>query len=262
MTTPWMKFYPTDWRSDPALRMCTLAARGLWLDMLCIMHEAHPYGQLLINGHSPTDTQLGVLIGASPDQITALLGELASAGVFSRTSAGVIYSRKMSRMRKKALTARNNGRKGGNPSLGKEREKPPLDNPPLNPGVNPEVKTQKLEARKKKRNTNVFPKKARQFPVDWMPSESAIEYCISKQFDQTQIGQMVEDCTNHHRSKGSTFKDLDAAFRTWASNQIKFHGHPDAQRRKASGKSDTNPSNSGMAGDATLDAIAIAARAF
>lgn len=126
MGEPWMKFYTSDWRSDPRLRMCSMASRGLWIEMICLMHEAIPYGHLLVSGHCPTDAQLSVLAGAPSDQITALLGELESAGVFSRTREGVIYSRKMSRMAKKAATARNNGKKGGNPTLCNETENRPL----------------------------------------------------------------------------------------------------------------------------------------
>lgn len=89
---PWLKFYPLDWRGDPKLRMCSMAARGLWIEILSLMHEAAPYGHLLVNGKSPTDTQIAVLAGAPSDQITDLLGELETAGVFSRTKDGVIYS--------------------------------------------------------------------------------------------------------------------------------------------------------------------------
>lgn len=143
MKNPFLKFYTSDWRSDPALKMCSMAARGLWIELICLMHEASPYGHLLVNGHSVTDAQLGALVGAPPEQITALLGELEAAGVFSRTRAGVIYSRKLTRLAKKAATARNNGRKGGNPSLSNTTENPPLDNPELNP----EDKPQKPESR-------------------------------------------------------------------------------------------------------------------
>lgn len=129
MADPWFKFFPTDWRQDPKLRICGLEARGLWIEMIALMHQATPYGHLLVSGQPPTDTQLAMLVGCTPDQITRLVGELETAGVFSRTRTGVIYSRKMSRMQKKAATARNNGKKGGNPSLGKERESPTLDNP-------------------------------------------------------------------------------------------------------------------------------------
>lgn len=128
MTDPWLKFYPTDWRSDPKLRMCGLSARGLWIELISIMHEATPYGHLLVSGLAPTDTQLAVLVGASSDQIPALCGELETAGVFSRTREGVIYSRRMTRVAKKSAIARKNGKNGGNPTLRKQRENPPSDN--------------------------------------------------------------------------------------------------------------------------------------
>nr|WP_050804230.1 hypothetical protein [Paracoccus sp. TRP] len=143
MSDPWLKFYPTDWRSDPALRMCSMAARGLWIEMIALMHEAVPYGHLLVAGRSPTDAQLAVLVGAPSDQIPELLGELDAAGVFSRTREGVIYSRKMTRTAKRTAIARKNGKKGGNPSLSKDRDNPPSDNPPDKGGD----KTQKPEAR-------------------------------------------------------------------------------------------------------------------
>jgi hypothetical protein len=62
---PWMKFYPADWRADPALRMCSLAARGLWMEILSIMHEADPRGSLLINGNTIGAKQLASLCGAT-----------------------------------------------------------------------------------------------------------------------------------------------------------------------------------------------------
>lgn len=143
MSDPWLKFYPTDWRSDPKLRMCGLAARGLWIEMISIMHEASPYGHLLVSGLAPTDAQLAVLVGTSPDQIPALRGELESAGVFSRTREGVIYSRRMTRVAKKSAVAKKNGKNGGNPTLLKQRGNSASDNQkPTDP-----VKPQKPEAR-------------------------------------------------------------------------------------------------------------------
>ena len=121
--TPWMKFYPQDWRADEKLRLCSLAARGLWIEMLAIMHRSERYGHLLIAGRVPTDAQLAVQVGASPQQVSECLGELDSAGVFSRAASGAIYSRRMTRDHKKAQTARKNGKNGGNPSLCKNGEK-------------------------------------------------------------------------------------------------------------------------------------------
>ena len=120
-TSPWLKFYPADWQADQALRLCSLAARGLWVECMCIMHRAVPYGHLVVNGQSVTAAQLAVLAGTLPDQIPDLLGELETAGVFSRTRQGVVYSRRMTRDDKKARVARKNGKSGGNPKLCKTK---------------------------------------------------------------------------------------------------------------------------------------------
>lgn len=142
-SAPWVKWYWADWRSDPRLRMCSLAARGLWAEMLALMHEASPYGHLLVAGRAPTDAQLAVLAGAPSDQIPGLLGDLEAAGVFSRTREGVIYSRRMVRDEKRARQSRKNGKTGGNPSLRKQKEILSRDNPQ----DKPRDKTQKPEAR-------------------------------------------------------------------------------------------------------------------
>ncbi|HEY8343358.1 MAG TPA: hypothetical protein VIK75_10270 [Calditerricola sp.] len=149
---PWIKFYPADWRSDPRLRMCSLGARGLWMEMLALMHEASPYGYLLVSGVAPTDAQLAVLAGAQSDQIPELLAELETAGVFSRTKEGVIYSRRMVRDEKKANHARKIGKKGGNPTLRKQREISAQDNPSDNGG---DI-TQRPEARSQSEKTYLF----------------------------------------------------------------------------------------------------------
>ncbi|MCZ4279792.1 hypothetical protein O4H49_03310 [Kiloniella laminariae] len=112
---PWFKFYPTDWRADAGLKLCSLGARGLWIEMLAIMHEAGGY--LEINGKAVNTRALAALSGCLPEEITATLEELEQAGVFSRDRRGRIYSRRMLRDLKKAGLARSNGRKGGNPAL-------------------------------------------------------------------------------------------------------------------------------------------------
>lgn len=149
MTTPrqpWMKFYPADWRADEKLRMCSLAARGLWVEMLALMWRAQPIGHMTVNGKAPTDAQLAALAGAPPDQIPDLIGELETAGVFSRTAQGVIYSRRMTRDAKKARISVKNGKAGGNPTLLKQRGNPGWDNPQDKAGD----KAQKPEARGQK----------------------------------------------------------------------------------------------------------------
>lgn len=103
---PFMKFYPADWRAEPSLRMVSLAARGLWIECVCLMHEATPYGHLLSHGRAVTDTQLALLVGAPVEVIRELLAELGGAGVYSRTRTGVIYSRRMTADARRAAEGR------------------------------------------------------------------------------------------------------------------------------------------------------------
>jgi hypothetical protein len=81
------------------------------------MHEADPYGHLVIGGASPSDREIAKLVGASISEAKKCLAELRNAGVFSTNSEGLIYSRRMVRDREKAERDRINGAAGGNPQL-------------------------------------------------------------------------------------------------------------------------------------------------
>jgi hypothetical protein len=114
---PWFKFWPSDWRGDEKLRVCSLAARGLWIECLALMHKAEPYGHLLVNGVPPTLQELGKLVAATAGETARVLEELKAKGVCSVTEAGVIFSRRMVRDKAKELQASVDGKRGGNPLL-------------------------------------------------------------------------------------------------------------------------------------------------
>jgi hypothetical protein len=124
---PWMKFYPRDWRADEKLRDCSLAARGLWIEMLAIMHASERYGRLLIGGTAPSAARLARQVGTSESEVETLLAELGEAGVYSTDAAGIIYSRRMKSDEKIAENARKVGKRGGNPKLLKQTENPAQD---------------------------------------------------------------------------------------------------------------------------------------
>lgn len=114
---PWMKFYPLDWRGDPRLRMCSFAARGLWIDLMSYMHEGKPYGHLTIDGVAPDLSGIAALTGRPVAETKKTLAELEARQVFSRTLEGTIYSRRMVRDAEKAARDKANGSGGGNPAL-------------------------------------------------------------------------------------------------------------------------------------------------
>jgi hypothetical protein len=44
MKRPSFQFYPADWRNNSKLRRCSEAARGAWIDVLCLLHDFDEYG--------------------------------------------------------------------------------------------------------------------------------------------------------------------------------------------------------------------------
>jgi hypothetical protein len=46
MKRPSFQFYPADWRNNANLRRCSPAARGGWMDVLCLLHDSDEYGVL------------------------------------------------------------------------------------------------------------------------------------------------------------------------------------------------------------------------
>jgi hypothetical protein len=99
MKRPAFMFYPGDWLHDVALRMCSLGARGLWIDLMCVMHQGTPYGHLALQKNGDrrviSASDLAHMLGGNLKEVQALLDELENAAVFSRTPEGTIYSRRM-----------------------------------------------------------------------------------------------------------------------------------------------------------------------
>jgi hypothetical protein len=159
---PWSKFFWTDWLADPCLRLCSLAAKGLWIDMLALMHQSGKAGYLVVSGQPVTRGQLAKILGQSIEEIEALLAELEANKVFSRDGAGTIYSRRVVRDEQKAALARKNGQRGGNPSLCNVLPFRSSDNPPTRERVKLEAEAE-AEAEK---NSAAFGAGTTASPVD------------------------------------------------------------------------------------------------
>lgn len=119
---PSFQFYPADWLRDLALRSCSAAARGLWIDMMCFMHEGADYGYLKVGDKVITEPVLASMVGIEQGVLKGLLNELKEADVFSVDENGCIYSRRMVRdesLREKRAAGgkkgASHGHKGGRP---------------------------------------------------------------------------------------------------------------------------------------------------
>ncbi len=117
MKRPSFQFYPSDWLRDTALRTCSIGARGLWIDMICFMHEGNPYGVLKVGNKVILPANLAVMVGATLLEVEGWLNELESSQVFERGDDGEIMSRRMIRDENLRNARAEGGKLGGNPAL-------------------------------------------------------------------------------------------------------------------------------------------------
>ena len=102
---PAIHLYPGDWLRDQ-ISGCSLAAQGLWLRMMFVMHDSEQYGRMVIGGKPIPFDQAARRCGCSVQEYSDLTQELLDVGVISINSDGVMYSRRMVRDAKERETTK------------------------------------------------------------------------------------------------------------------------------------------------------------
>jgi hypothetical protein len=118
---PAFQFYPGDWRKDPGVQSLDYHTRGVWFELICLMHESEERGVLLLNGKPMPDEAAARLLGLDKQNLTTTLTTLLTYGIASRReSDGAIFSRRMVRDEEIRKLRANAGKMGGNPLLLKQ----------------------------------------------------------------------------------------------------------------------------------------------
>ena len=117
MKRPSFQFYPSDWLRDTALRSCSTGARGLWIDMICYMHEGNPYGYMKVGDKVILPDNLARMCGLTASEVEGYLAELKEANVYEVDEFGAIFSRRMIRDENLRMARAAGGKLGGNPKL-------------------------------------------------------------------------------------------------------------------------------------------------
>lgn len=86
MKRPSFQFYPGDWQSNSNLRRCTHAEKGVWLDVMCILHDQPEYGVL----RWPLK-EIAQAVGCSAAVLKALVGKGVLKGDDRRIEEPYIY---------------------------------------------------------------------------------------------------------------------------------------------------------------------------
>lgn len=118
-------FYTGDWMKDPELRFCSLFARGLLIDLLCLMFEAKNQGELSKPDGTPrSDLDIANSIsGGTQQEKLAALKELVASGALKRDEkTGVLYSSRMRSLKDLKQVRSNAGSKGGKKTQAKSKQ--------------------------------------------------------------------------------------------------------------------------------------------
>ena len=215
-----MKFFVDDWKSEYGVALCSLSARGGWIEILGAMHQNGRTGVL-----TGTAEQLSRVCRCTPPEVVQAFSELRSNGVAEVSEHDGVYtivSRRMRRESKERAQAEErqqryqtakrlavNGNKNGTATENKRK---------INGGES-ETETEY--------NNNNTGAQEKRFAI---PSvDEVAEYCRER-----KNGIDAERFFDYYQSKGwmigkNRMKDWRAAVRTWEQNR-KASEPPDASQ--------------------------------
>lgn len=121
MKLPAFQFYPADWRKDPGVQALSYHDRGVWFEILCLMHESEQRGKLTLNGNPMPEDALARLLGLDKQNLTKVISTLLEYGVASRDISGCLINRRMVKDEQIRQIRADAGQKGGQQRIDNEK---------------------------------------------------------------------------------------------------------------------------------------------
>ncbi|MEJ7804346.1 MAG: hypothetical protein WKG03_00275 [Telluria sp.] len=126
-----MQFYPADWRKDLAVQALCYHDRGVWFEMLCLMHESSERGVLLLAGQPMPEDVAARLLGLDNQTFKQTLSNLLTYGVAKlRDGDHAVFSKRMVADESLCEIRRKSGKLGGNPALLNQKVSTPVKQSP------------------------------------------------------------------------------------------------------------------------------------
>ena len=122
MKHPYIPLYVGDWLKDPQLSLCSPATRGVWIDLICRLHELGQGGKITANAQ-----QLARLCRSSDADIHAALKDLQTTDAAEVSERDGIYTVVCRRMRKVAEISIKR-QQAGNKSAANREQTPDNEN--------------------------------------------------------------------------------------------------------------------------------------
>lgn len=207
---PAMQWYPGDWRKDPGVQSLDYYDRGVWRELIDVMHESAERGRLVFPTGAPMeDTDIARLLGIEEAKWKQIRSRLISRGVASEDAAGVLYNRRMVRDEDLRQARAEAGRKGGQKSRPSKPEANEEANGKQKGGSSVSSST---SMKKEKTPMGSKRKKTTRLPEDWSPNETHQQIASEEGVD---LDREAENFRDHATANDRRMVDWDAAFRTW-----------------------------------------------
>jgi hypothetical protein len=95
---PAIQFYPGDWRKDVGVQSLSYHDRGVWFEMLMLMHESPVRGKLMIGDKGATEELIAGVLHIEVESFKVTVATLLERGICDRDSrTGALMNRRMVR---------------------------------------------------------------------------------------------------------------------------------------------------------------------
>ena len=211
---PALQFYPGDWKKDPGIQALTMEERGIWLELLFLMHESHERGFLTVAGKPLSHERLAIALGIDNQKITTTINTLLDFGVASvRESDGAIYNRRMVKDEEERQQKTESGKLGGNPLFSKGSK-----NPYYNQKDNQEDKQKDKHPDKQK----ITPSYSTSTSTSNIGSKDPLTgFVFPDNFNSQKIRESLDAWLLHKKSRKESYKNQES-IRRLLSHWAKF----------------------------------------
>lgn len=215
---PAFQFYPADWRKDPGVQALTFHQRGIWFEILCLMHESPQRGILLMpNGKIMGEDSLARIIGLDKQNLTTALSSILEHGVAGRDpETGALINRRMVRDEELRQTRSKCGKMGGNPTLLNQKDNhTSKQNPTTQLKQNPTPSSSSSASAEDKEREESKPSTA-------IPTiEQAIQYGKGESIPEETVRHWYEDRKSQgwKRGNGMPITNWQSELKTWGYRQ-------------------------------------------
>jgi hypothetical protein len=92
---PYIPFYTGDWLKDANVQSLDYFEQGVWMKLLCFMHQSEKRGKLSLNGKPMNVRNISKLLGLDIEKTEYCIGELLDSGTMSVDNEGFYVCRRM-----------------------------------------------------------------------------------------------------------------------------------------------------------------------